>query len=808
MRRKLWSSLLFTLLVIALVALPVLAVVYTSNFTVTTTANLGVTPLSLSNNNTLLASNNFTLPSGLDVLINQGTTSIPRLLADNKTLFVAPFLSVGTNSFEYITGQTPTSSFPIITGLGGYITTPYNAALKPGGNFTFESGGWIDTTAGAGKNLIYNPGGFISAPSPIQSSNVTSSILATSVNQTQNVFNGGDAIDAADYTRVGQRYDAFSGHITNFGVALAKGGAPTGTANITIRRVSDDALFGLIGSIDVSTLDVVNAWYWYPCDVLIADNQSIRIAVEYSGGDAGNYISAHYQSTNQVASANYTRYSGGAWSDQAGDLRYQLIWEPITASVTITGVSSGDKTITTTSDTMFIYQAVNGVPNANIPVLNPNMYAPLWTTNESGMTFNTAGTSQYPVSLSTDAPTWGATGYTFAIAGNQFINSDNVVADGKLGNAFTIAAWVKMSAWTQDMGFVGSSDKNLGTSYGGLEFLTASKRLIYRANQVTGNAVFSTGTYDTDTNWHYLVVTVDADGHINNFLIDNVAQGNNSTATADLSLHTHMYFGRLPYQASSINQLGGIIGEVWLYTRELTLPECTQNYNQTIWKYNGTTNPNYAVVVGLPVPSNTNNWTHMYNNSMLYADNISMSINGTQRLLYKPNAIILGTDLPDRQGTQNGIITWGSNLSTCNVSGLASFLPVSTYISPGSSLDTVPPDVLPSVNPTLSPTTSPMGTTAPTNPLTPLINVFATLWVLPASMIWFFGACIFTIGAFVFMAIKFQHLGWAMVAAALVMGLFGALGIAILPAAKIIPQGMLVLTVIVLIAGIVVEVRA
>ncbi len=68
--------------------------------------------------------------------------------------------------------------------------------------------------------------------------------------------------------------------------------------------------------------------------------------------------------------------------------------------------------------------------------------------------------------------------------------------------------------------------------------------------------------------------------------------------------------------------------------------------------------------MGLPVPNSTANWGWMQSNSVAYCDSISISVAGTQKLLYQPNNIISGTTLPDivnSGGYENGIISWGSN---------------------------------------------------------------------------------------------------------------------------------------------------
>jgi hypothetical protein len=54
----------------------------------------------------------------------------------------------------------------------------------------------------------------------------------------------------------------------------------------------------------------------------------------------------------------------------------------------------------------------------------------------------------------------------------------------------------------------------------------------------------------------------------------------------------------------------------------------------------------------------------MQNDVMPYADNITLSVGGTELLWYGPNVMLAGAVVPDRDtgdGVQNGTITWGSN---------------------------------------------------------------------------------------------------------------------------------------------------
>lgn len=110
---------------------------------------------------------------------------------------------------------------------------------------------------------------------------------------------------------------------------------------------------------------------------------------------------------------------------------------------------------------------------------------------------------------------------------------------------------------------------------------------------------------------------------------------------------------------------------------------------------NGTTLSLYDGIVlkssmaSIAIPNSSSAWTFMTGNISPYLDYIKLKVSGTDVLLYQPIYIISGTTLPDRQGTaQNGVITWGTNISL-NVSagGLVSD---ASYVYGGTGGGSVP----------------------------------------------------------------------------------------------------------------------
>ncbi len=88
-------------------------------------------------------------------------------------------------------------------------------------------------------------------------------------------------------------------------------------------------------------------------------------------------------------------------------------------------------------------------------------------------------------------------------------------------------------------------------------------------------------------------------------------------------------------------------------------------------------NSNRVATGGASVSDNANNWILFDNDVCPYVGSYNHSVDSGGGLdlitRYEPNAIIVGTTLPDREGTQNGVITWGSNPAGVSVT-LSSFV--------------------------------------------------------------------------------------------------------------------------------------
>lgn len=112
-------------------------------------------------NNSQLADYGYISATGLDTAVQEGATSRSFMVHSGKLgVFFPSFGGTQSRTITYRLGETPgQTSIPLIVGQGGSFSVADNdSCLEPGGNFSVEVSGYIDTSAGVGKNLAYKAG--------------------------------------------------------------------------------------------------------------------------------------------------------------------------------------------------------------------------------------------------------------------------------------------------------------------------------------------------------------------------------------------------------------------------------------------------------------------------------------------------------------------------------------------------------------------------------------------------------------------------------------------------------------------------
>lgn len=140
-----------------MVATPVLAYLYRAPLSVSEGNGTSYTelPVVVSMNNDWLAANGFMDADALDTRVQTlAGSNKPWMVVDDKTLFSIPVPASSQTNLYFSTGETSASVMNIIAGYNGYITTADIAALEPGNNFEFEWDGYVDTSYEYGKMLM------------------------------------------------------------------------------------------------------------------------------------------------------------------------------------------------------------------------------------------------------------------------------------------------------------------------------------------------------------------------------------------------------------------------------------------------------------------------------------------------------------------------------------------------------------------------------------------------------------------------------------------------------------------------------
>jgi len=643
--RKLTALIVLLALLLPTVALA--AATYSAPITVTESGGSSYTrlPISVSVDNDYLVTNNFISSTGLDTRVLAASTELPHMVASDRTLFAADIAANTQSTFSYTTGNSALSDFPVIVGYSGYVTTADDAALELGSNFEIEQKGYVDTSAGSDKNLVYKDGAFrtyisagtnvtseiCSSVSPYSSSsdaniyaiggNYSTANSATSgtVNSGATTMTIGQSFPtisqnqtAADYAvglytgsnvRAGERVNGFSGTITNVQWYLYKNGAPTGTAYAYVRNATSDAIIGTLGTLNVATLTTSAAWYSFPTDVAVTTPTDIRITLEYTGGDASNFVGFEDKSTDVTAWGVFTSYSTG-WSDSStSDATFKIDYTQYRI------------------DRAYAYFDTSAIPDsAEIWSAYLKLYG---STDNSTTDFNITVQSGMPT-YPTDPP--AATDFN-----KTYYSGDG----GSLSTSgFSTTGYNTITLNSTGLGWINKT----GTS----KFCLRSSRDI-AATTPTGD--------------EYVTVYT-----------------NEQTGTSqDPQLVVN-------YTAVAATVTGISSGELIVKTTA-----DGTNMTLSVTNYTGThqgNSPQSVALSGASVPNNSNSWTLMQNNVIPYMDYYKHTVGGTLIAWYQPVTIISGTTLPDRQGTaQDGTITWGSNPAGVAVS-IGALLPEAAPVSP------------------------------------------------------------------------------------------------------------------------------
>lgn len=324
-------------------------------------------------------------------MMQEGTSSgliIPTLL---------PYSSVSVNLL--MGTSVNQTGFPIIAGSGGYVTTTTAANLEPLSN-NFSLGVTVDI--GHSSNITRRNNSLLLTDNG--TGTVTGNLTGTlSVNQTD--ASGGTfvGVGLGGTTRGGQYFPSFAaGTISSVSLYLLSD-FTTGvvdTANVTVRRASDDALLGYLGSILVDNIPDQNigqpaAYSTFSNPVVNPTKQDIRIQIESSNT---TYFIYMYQSTGSVGHGNAARYTAGTYVNATGDatMNYAAITNAV---VTATGISAGLRNVVLANTSNNLTLTIDGALQDSVFGASVNNSASNWLWLEGvpyadNITYSVNGTQQ------------------------------------------------------------------------------------------------------------------------------------------------------------------------------------------------------------------------------------------------------------------------------------------------------------------------------------------------------------------------------------------------------------------------------
>jgi hypothetical protein len=313
----------FVLLAFLLVASPVLAYLYRAPITVTETNGTAyaMLPVSVPISSVWMAANGFMEPDALDTRVETlGGSAKSHMVADDRVTFASAIPASSQTNLYFTTGNSDLASLDIVTGYGGYFTMIDDPALEPGASFEIEVSSSTFTLPPVTDGTIV--------------SKSRSTHLYTSGNQfVSRIYSTGDRDQtttdstlsingaAGSSSRIGQYFDvsAIGGNwqgIVSAEFYIGRVGAPMGTAYCSAWKASDGSSYGNLGSFDVALF--APGWNTFnTAQLYFEPTDDIIIGIQYTGGDAGNYIEITTNSASVVNNENLRRYdvNTAAWVD-------------------------------------------------------------------------------------------------------------------------------------------------------------------------------------------------------------------------------------------------------------------------------------------------------------------------------------------------------------------------------------------------------------------------------------------------------------------------------------------------------------
>lgn len=416
---------------------------------------------------------------GMDTRMRQGSTDIPYGLSTTQVpVYVDSLSANGQKTYNFYTDYSPVqTTLDIMVGNGGYITVSDAAALELGNNFEIEQDGYVDTSSGSNKNLVYKQDAFttyISAASEITSS-IHNGVLGDSytTGEDQGVESYGVIWLAQTFTPS----STFTAERVQ--LKLYRTGSP-GTMIVSIKATSADLPSGadiVSGTYDGNTLSNSSPGSYVEIDFTsstsLTGSTKYAIVISAASGDASNKVHWRTDDTSPTYAGGakcFSNDSGSSWTEDATiDFMFRVYGD---VEATATGVSSGEHKVKTTADAtnLKIYiddveedsTALSGASvtdNANDLILNQNSVIPymdfykhtvggtLIAHYEPNQMLTGTTLPDREGAAQNGTITWGSNADITIVYGSMVSSDDTSLAIGQTGLGFTVPSADMPAQW-------------------------------------------------------------------------------------------------------------------------------------------------------------------------------------------------------------------------------------------------------------------------------------------------------------------------------------------------------------------------
>lgn len=125
----------------------------------------------------------------------------------------------------------------------------------------------------------------------------------------QTAYDSEGYLDSTGWVRIGQKLTISNRTVSKLGLWLRKVGRPTGDITFTIRKVSDDSIITSKVWGNASGLSTSLAYKEVTFDSPVLINEEVRIAAEFSGGNADNTVRIGHKDGDVKADESYQQYA-------------------------------------------------------------------------------------------------------------------------------------------------------------------------------------------------------------------------------------------------------------------------------------------------------------------------------------------------------------------------------------------------------------------------------------------------------------------------------------------------------------------